>query len=284
MENNLKTSNCMLGAVCGDICGSIYEWNNIKHKISESELMNERCTFTDDSVMTIAVAMGIDNAIKKTGGKIHNYNGRKILLSEIQNAMREVGLRYPYAGYGGNFSRWLRAENPKPYNSWGNGSAMRASYCGWVANSLEEAEMLGEISASVTHNHIEGLCGAKVTAGCVFILRNGGTKADVKKYAENYYDLNFTLDDIRNDYTFDVSCQGTMPYAILSFLEANSFADTVSNAISIGGDSDTLAAIAGSIAEPFYPISKDLKRFTVSKLDEYLTDALTKTVECISDD
>lgn len=280
MENKLINSNCMLGAVCGDICGSIYEWNNIKYKLSESELMNERCTFTDDSVMTIAVAMGINNAVSKMGGSsIHNYNSRKIMFDEIQNAMRVRGLKYPYAGYGGSFRRWLNAENPRPYNSWGNGSAMRVSYCGWAANSLEEAEMFGEISASVTHNHIEGLCGAKVTAGCIYILKNGGSKDDVRKFAKNYYDLDFTLDDIRNGYSFDVSCQGTVPYAIMSFLEADSFASTISNAISIGGDSDTLAAIAGGIAEPFYPVSDDLKRFTVSKLDGYLIDILSEVVD-----
>ena len=224
--------------------------------------------------MTIAVAVGINSALKKIRNEwLNNPSKEKIIYNEIQNSMKSFGKKYPYAGYGSGFIRWLNSENPMPYNSWGNGSAMRVSYCGWIGKSIEEVEKLAEISAKVTHNHPEGIKGAKVTAGCIFILKNGGNKDDIKTYASDYYDLNFKLNDIRDNYKFDASCQGTVPYAIVSFLEGKNFADVISNAISIGGDSDTLAAIAGSIAEAYYPISKELKSFAFSKLDDYLINA-----------
>lgn len=272
-------SNYMLGAICGDICGSIFEWNNIKFKLSELSLLNPNCKITDDSIMTIAVAAGIKNAVEKVSSKwINNSSEEEIVFNEIQSSMRKVGSQYRNAGYGGSFYRWLFFDKTEPYNSWGNGSSMRTSYAGWIANSLEEAERLGEISAKVTHNHPEGMKGAKVVAACIYILNNGGDKNDIKKYVSNYYDINFKLDQIRETYTFDVSCQGTVPYSIVSFLEAKDFADTVSNAISIGGDSDTLAAIAGSIAEAYYPVSEKMKKFAASKLDDYLLNILT---DCI---
>ena len=225
--------------------------------------------------MTIAIATGINSALSKINKNwLDNSCDEKVIFDEIQNSMRVFGKKYPHAGYGGGFIRWLISENPFPYNSWGNGSAMRASYCGWMAKSLKEAERLAEISAKVTHNHPEGIKGAKVTAVCIFILKNGGNKNDVKTYASDYYDLNFKLNDIRDNYRFDASCQGTVPYAIASFLEGKDFSDVISNAISIGGDSDTLAAIAGSIAEAYYPISSELKSFAISNLDDYLISAL----------
>lgn len=279
-KNTLLKSNKMLGAICGDICGSIFEWDNINYKLSEQSLMNPDCKFTDDSVMTIAVAFGIKNALEKVDNKwFNNLIQEEIIFDEIQKAMRAIGNNYLHVGYGGSFYRWLRMENPLPYGSWGNGSAMRVSYAAWAANSLEEAERLAEISARVTHNHPDGIAGAKVTAGCIYILKTGGSKEDVIEYASKYYDINFKLDDIRYIYTFDVSCKGTVPYAIVSFLEAGSFADTISNAISIGGDSDTLAAIAGSIAEAYYPMSDKMKKYVVSKLDNNFLDFLN---ECIN--
>ena len=149
-------------------------------------------------------------------------------------------------------------ENSLPYGSWGNGSAMRVSFAGWAARSLGEAELLGELSAAVTHDHPEGIKGAKAVAGCIYILRTGGSKEDVRRYASQYYDLSFTLDEIRPDYSFDVSCQGSVPQAIVAFLTGTDFADVIAEAISIGGDSDTIAAIAGSIAEVLYPIPPEL--------------------------
>lgn len=273
-------SNCMLGAICGDICGSIFEWDNINFKLSEQSLMNPDCKYTDDSVMTIAVASGIKNALAKVNDNwLNDLSQEEIIFNEIQNAMRTIGNNYLNVGYGGSFYRWLRMENPLPYGSWGNGAAMRVSYAAWVADSLEKAERLAELSARVTHNHPEGIKGARGTAGCIYILKNGGDKDDVRKYASEYYDLSFRLDEIRESYTFDVSCQGTVPYSIVSFLEAQDFAGTVSNAISIGGDSDTLAAIAGSIAEAYYPISDKMKKYTLSKLDGTLSEILN---ECVS--
>ena len=282
-KNTLLKSNKMLGAICGDICGSIFEWDNINYKLSEQSLMNPDCKFTDDSVMTIAVAFGIKNALEKVDDKwFNNLIPEEIIFNEIQNAMRAIGNNYLNVGYGGSFYRWLRMENPLSYGSWGNGSAMRVSYAAWAANSLKEAERFAEISARVTHNHPDGIAGAKVTAGCIYILKTGGSKEDVLEYASKYYDINFKLDDIRDTYTFDVSCKGTVPYAIVSFLEADSFADTISNAISIGGDSDTLAAIAGSIAEAFYPMSDNMKKYVVSKLDKHFFDLLSGCIDYLN--
>ena len=189
------------------------------------------------------------------------------------------GRKYPHSGYGGSFRRWLSSENPQPYNSWGNGSAMRASYAGWAAMTLEEAEKLGEISAAVTHNHPEGIKGAKVTAGCIFQLRKYGDKEKVREYAGQYYDLNFKLDDIRDSYEFDVSCAGSVPPAIAAFLEGDSFADVISNAISIGGDSDTIAAIAGGIAEVIYPIPQGLRGRVIDRMDTFLLNTIVEAVD-----
>ena len=190
-------------------------------------------------------------------------------------SLKTYGRRFPRAGYGGSFRRWLASESSEPYNSWGNGSAMRVSFAGWAARSLEEAEVLAELSAAVTHNHPEGVKGAKAVAGSIYLLRSGGTKEDVRQYAGRYYDLGFTLDEIRAAYTFDVSCQGSVPQAIVAFLTGESFADVVAEAISIGGDSDTLAAMAGSIAEVIYPIPAEL----LDRVAARLAPELRKVIE-----
>jgi len=227
----------MFGAIIGDIVGSVYEWNNIKTK--EFPLFSERGFFTDDTVMTIAVADALLN-----GGAANNFI----------DSIKKYGGIYPNAGYGGRFQSWLFSDEREPYNSWGNGSAMRVSPCGWFANSLSEAETLAEISASVTHNHVEGIKGAQATASAIFLAREGKSKPEIKNYIENKYgyDLNRTLDEIRPTYRFNESCQETVPQAIIAFLESKDFEDAIRNAISIGGDSDTLAAITGSIAEAAY--------------------------------
>ena len=261
----------LLGAAAGDICGSIYEHHNIKRKLKENMLCTPYCHFTDDTVMTCAVAKGMMNGI----GNMHEdwYRieaNRKKVREKIIQSVREYGRRYPSAGYGGKFMRWLMEKDSSPYNSWGNGSAMRASYAGWVAKSLEEAEVLAEISAEITHSHPDGINGAKAVAGSVFLLKKGGKKDDVKKYVSKYYKLDFTLDEIREKYSFDVSCKGSVPQAVTAFLEGKNFADVISNAISIGGDSDTIAAIAGSIAEVIYPMSQELRGRVVDKLDSFL--------------
>ena len=256
----------MLGAITGDIIGSIYEANNIKTK--KFDLFTDKNRFTDDTVMTFAVAEALMN-----GGGDENFI----------RFMKRYGLLYPRAGYGGTFVRWLASDTTEPYNSWGNGSAMRVSSCGWIANldipieeGLKLTEDLAKKSAEVTHNHPEGIKGAQATAVSIFFMRHGKSKNAIKEYKEKLkdyikdrfeYDLDFTIDEIRPIYRFDVSCQGSVPPAIVSFLESENFEDAIRNAISIGGDSDTIGAITGSIAEAAYGIPEDIKEKAMSYLD-----------------
>lgn len=231
----------MIGAIIGDIIGSKYEVCNIKTK--SFPLISKGCTFTDDSVMTVAVARAILTAIEK----------RTDFGDELVREMQSLGRQYPYAGYGGMFSSWLESENPIPYNSFGNGSAMRVSPCGMIAVELEEALSLAKVSAEVTHNHPEGIMGAQAVAGAIFLAKIKKSKAEIKTFIEdNFYLLDFTLDNIREKYRFDVTCQGSVPQAIAAFLDSENFEDAIRNAVSIGGDSDTIAAIAGSIAWAYY--------------------------------
>ena len=256
----------MLGAITGDIIGSIYEANNIKTK--KFDLFTDKNRFTDDTVMTFAVAEALMN-----GGGNENFI----------RFMKRYGLLYPRAGYGGTFVRWLASDTTEPYNSWGNGSAMRVSSCGWIANldipieeGLKLTEDLAKESAEVTHNHPEGIKGAQATAVSIFFMRHGKSKNAIKEYKDKLkdyikdrfeYDLDFTIDEIRPIYRFDVSCQGSVPPAIVSFLESENFEDAIRNAISIGGDSDTIGAITGSIAEASYGIPEDIKEKAMSYLD-----------------
>ena len=272
---NDKVETMMLGAVCGDVAGSVYEFNNIKHCISPDSMVAINARFTDDSVMTCAVAKGFQNALANINiEEIENEEFDDYIENEIVNALVTYGRKYPHAGYGGSFRKWLLSDEHSAYNSWGNGSAMRASYAGWVSNSMYEAEHFAELSAKVTHNHPEGIKGAKVVAGCIYILRHGGSKEDVAEYVNNFYDIDFTLDAIRPMYHFDVSCQGSVPQAVVAFLEGNDFSDVIAKAISIGGDSDTIAAIAGSIAEVLYPIPQEFKGAVIDKLDDNLRNTL----------
>lgn len=257
----------MLGAICGDIIGSIYEVNNIKSK--EFELFTEKSRFTDDSVMTCAIAMAC--YIYKQDKDLEKFEDNCILY------IKNLGLRHINAGYGGNFIYWLLSKNPKPYNSYGNGAAMRVSPVAWVAESLEEAEILAEISAKVSHNHPYGISGAKSIATSIWMLLHSYSKEEIKKYIEeNYYDLNFNISKIRESYSFDVSCQGSVPQAIVAFLESNSFEDCIRNAISIGGDSDTIAAIAGSLAEAYYGIPREIESKALTYLDDDLLNCVEK--------
>jgi len=251
----------MLGAIIGDIVGSIYEWHNIKTK--DFPLFGNGCGFTDDSVMTFAVAEGLMN-----GGASNDYI----------NAMKRLGRMYPNAGYGGLFRQWLFTDDSNPYNSWGNGSAMRVSPVGWFFDTLEETENAAEISAAVTHNHPEGIKGAQATAAAIFLARNGTPKDEIKSHVGNKYGYNLsrTLDEIRPSYKFDESCIGTVPEAIIAFLESASFEDAIRNAISLGGDSDTLAAITGSIAEAAYGVPEEIADKAVSLLDAPLLDVLNR--------
>lgn len=231
----------MYGAIIGDIVGSVYEFNNIKTK--DFPLFSKRSTYTDDSIMTIAVAKAL----------VHSRDNQTSFKAALIRYMREYGKQYPYAGYGGMFAQWLTTDAPMPYNSFGNGSAMRVLPCGLIAVTLQEALDLAKASAEVTHNHPEGIKGAQATAAAVFLAKYGKSKDEIKEYVEdNFYNLNMTLNDIRPNYYFNETCQETVPQAIIAFLESESYEDAIRNAVSLGGDSDTLAAITGSIAWAFY--------------------------------
>jgi len=270
----------LLGAACGDAAGSVYEHHNIKRRLPADKLIHPVARITDDTVMTCAVAEGLRLGLSRVPDEwMDDYTYEQAIQDAVRDALRHFGNKYPFAGYGGSFLKWLRSDNPQPYGSWGNGSAMRCSPAGWMARNLKEAERLAIISAQVTHNHREGLKGAMVVAGCIFLLRQGNTKEEVRRYAQQYYDLDFTLDGIRDSYCFDVSCAGSVPQAIVAFLEDESFADVISAAISIGGDSDTIAAIAGSIAEVIYPIPQDIRGAVIDLIPGDLQEAIVNAVD-----
>ena len=242
----------MLGAITGDIVGSVYEWNNIKHK--DFELFSPEAFFTDDTVLTVALAEAI-----LTG---NDYGG----------LMRGYYRRYPDADYGNSFHRWAAEPGAGPYNSWGNGSAMRTSPVGFSGGSLNEALKQAERYAAVTHNHPEGIKGAQATAAAIYLARTGISKNEIREFITRQfaYDLSRTLAEIRPVYEYDVSCQGTVPEAIIAFLEAEDFEDAIRNAISLGGDSDTLACITGGIAEAFFGIPEEIAAKALGLLDEQL--------------
>jgi ADP-ribosylglycohydrolase len=245
----------MIGAIAGDIIGSVYERYPIK--TTDFPLFQPACTFTDDTVLTVATADAILNQL------------------DYAAAYKEYGQLYPHAGYGGTFIRWIFAAESRPYNSWGNGSAMRVSPAGWAFDTVEKVLAEAEKSAAVTHNHPEGIKGAQATALAVFLARTGQGKETIKAEIESHfgYDLSPTLDEIRPGYSFDVSCQGSVPQAIIAFLEADDVEVAIRNAISLGGDSDTLACIAGGIAHAYFGELSDLiVDETCRRLpDEFLT-------------
>lgn len=253
----------MLGAIIGDIVGSRFEFDNIKTK--DFELFHKDCMFTDDTVMTLAIAKALLYFTEHKDSKFTEFK------THLISTMHKVGNEYPNCGYGGHFADWIIKESTVPYNSCGNGSAMRVSAVGWISNSLPSAEWLAEVTAEVTHNHPEGIKGAKAVAGAIYLARCGKSKDEIKAYIESkYYKLDFTLDEIRPTYDYEITCQKSVPQAIQAFLESNSFEDAIRNAISIGGDSDTVAAITGSIAEAYYGIDEELRETALSFLDEYL--------------
>jgi len=220
----------MIGAIAGDIIGSIYEWNNIKTK--DFVLFSDRSVFTDDSVLTIALADTILTGRPYTGN------------------LKTFFHWYPRAGYGGSFSRWAQAQDSAPYNSWGNGAAMRISPAGYAYDDLDTVMEKAQEFTQVTHNHPEGIRGGQAVAAAVFLARTGRTKADIREVMETWFqcDLGKHVDEIRPAYTFDVSCQGTVPQALRAFFDSTDFEDAVRTAVSLGGDSDTLACITGAIA------------------------------------
>lgn len=250
----------MIGAIIGDVVGSRFEFVNYKSK--DFEMFDKGCDFTDDSVMTLAIAKAL-----QPYEAITDYESFK---KELVAVMHEVGMRYPHCGYGGHFYVWMMENHTEPYNSYGNGSAMRVAPVGWFANSLEECEALAAATAEVTHNHPEGVKGAVAVAGAIYLARTGSTTEEIKEYTKRYYTIDFTLDEIREDYNFYAICQKSVPQALEAFFESTNFEDAIRNAISIGGDSDTIAAITGSIAEAYYGADDDMKETALSHLDSYL--------------
>ena len=246
----------MIGAIIGDIAGSRFERAN--HKSKEFELFDKTCRPTDDSVMSLAIAKAILNC----DGSFDELSQKAI------SCMQELGRQYKNAGYGGNFFKWIWSDDPQPYNSYGNGSAMRISPCGFAASSLEEAKELSAKVTEVSHNHPEGMKGAEAIAVAIFLARNGHKKEEIQEYIlNNYYEIDFTLDQIRKTYKFDVSCQGSVPVALEAFFESTDFEDAIRNAISVGGDSDTIAAITGSVAEAYYGVPEGIIDAVIGFLD-----------------
>ncbi len=250
----IKNSTTVIGSVIGDVIGSVYEWNNVK--TTQFELFSDQSDFTDDTVLTVAVADCILN--KK----------------DYARTIWEYGRKYSERGYGSSFRKWLQSEGLKPYGSFGNGSAMRVSAVGFAFDTIDTVLEAARRTAEVTHNHPEGIKGAQATAAAIFLARQGASKQELKEYVSSAfnYTLNFTLDEIRPTYKFDVTCQGSVPQAIVAFLESSDFENAIRLAISIGGDSDTIACITGGIASAYYKsIPKEIMDFVVDKLPtEYI--------------
>lgn len=252
----------MLGAIIGDIAGSLYEFGS--HKSKEFPLFGAGCRPTDDSVMTIAVGCACAEA---------NCYDKEEFQEVLIDTMHRLGMQYPFAGYGDRFARWLENEEREPYGSKGNGSAMRVSPVAWAVDTLEDVRRLAKWSAEITHDHPEGIRGAQAVATAIFLARTGASKAQIRDYIQaNDYDLDFTLEQIRPAYRFDVTCDGSVPQAIMAFLEADSFEDAIRNAISLGGDGDTQACIAGAIAEAFYGIPESIREQVFDYMDDTLQD------------
>lgn len=262
------------GAIVGDIVGSVYEFSNIKTK--DFPMFSRRSFATDDSIMTLAILQTLVEMVQS-----HRFDSatddewREL----FQQSMLDIGRPYPHCGYGNRFREWMYSGHPKPYHSCGNGSAMRVSPVAWFARSLEECERLARLTAEPSHDHPDGIAGAKATAGAVYLALHGASKDEIKAYVEQYYKVDFTLDEIRPAYTFDhfaATCAGTVPYAVEAFLESTDFEDCIRNTISIGGDSDTLAAISGAIAEAFYGVPTKYRGAVVGRLDPSLRSILTQ--------
>ena len=252
------------GAIIGDIVGSIYEFSNIKTKNFPFFPMNGY--ITDDSCMTIAVA----DALMKW-----KLDGDDLQQLTIQS-MRQIGFKHPNMGYGFGFAKWLFNKESEPYNSWGNGAAMRISAVGWIGNSIPEVKRLSYMVTAVSHDHIEGIKGAEATAVCVYLARMGKDKNEIAKYiTDNYYDWCSSVAELQANYSWDGSCQGTVPQALQCFIESTSFEDAIRNAISIGGDSDTIAAITGAVAGAYYGIPKEM----IETARKYVPDDLLTIID-----
>lgn len=244
----------MYGAILGDIIGSPYEFNANNCKSKDFPLFSEQSSFTDDTVMTLAVA----EAFLEAGPDAEDT----AITAALLRVMPEIGRRYPDCGYGGRFAHWVMSDRPQPYRSYGNGSAMRVSSVAWLYDTMESVRRAARLSAMVSHDHPEGIKGAESVASAIFLARTGAEKGEIRRYVtdEFGYDLSRTCDTIRPSYRMDETCQGSVPEAITAFLEGGGFEDVVRTAVSLGGDSDTIACIAGAIAEGFYGVPEALKQ------------------------
>ena len=249
---NQKLITMILGAIIGDTVGSIYEFHN--HKSVDFPLFDPRCEFTDDSILTVAVAKWL-------------VIDKKHSMEKLDECLVDFTKRYPnpMGAYGTGYLVWANSQNRKPYNSWGNGSAMRVSAVGWAFDTLEETLEVAKRSAEITHNHPEGIKGAQATAAAIFLARTGKSKQEIKDYITKTfgYDLSRTCDEIRPQYSFDGSCQGTVPEAMIAFLESTDFESAIRLGVSLGGDTDTLVCITGGIAEAYY---KEIPQWIVDKI------------------
>ncbi|MCR5591583.1 MAG: ADP-ribosylglycohydrolase family protein [Lachnospiraceae bacterium] len=251
----------MYGAILGDIIGSRFEFDR-GGWTKDFELFTPQCGFTDDTAMTVAVA----EALLDAGADAAPEDIEKACVSSMQ----KWGRKYPNAGYGARFIGWLFESDPKPYNSWGNGSAMRVSAAGWLYGTIEKTREAARATAAVSHNHPEGIKGAECTAAVIFLARNGHTKEEIKKYVteEFGYDLSMSVDELRPLHEHVESCMDSLPKALVSFFEGTSYEDAVRNAVSLGGDTDTLAAIAGAMAEGMYGVPEELKEECRKRIPE----------------
>lgn len=259
----------MYGAILGDIIGSPYEFD-MGEKTKEFPLFSPQSQFTDDSVMTLAVADALMDSTPE--------DENQIICERLVKSMQCFGRRYPDAGYGCMFQSWLREKDPQPYGSFGNGSAMRASAAGWLYDDLKTTCRMARLTARVTHDHPEGVKGAEAVAAVIYLARTGSGKEEIRAYVRAHfgYDLSRTCDEIRPDYHHVETCQETVPEAITAFLEGEDFEDVIRNAVSLGGDCDTLTCIAGSMAEAFYGIPNNLKQEVLTRLPEDLRAVLER--------
>lgn len=262
----------MIGAILGDIIGSPYEFD-CGNKSKDFPLFTCKSTFTDDTVMTLAVGMTFLNLLPNASDDC--------ILRMLANRMRQFGKMYPNAGYGGMFGKWLHNPECQAYNSFGNGSAMRVSSVAWLYNDINAVRHAAMLSAEVTHNHPQGIKGAEATASAIFLARTGHTKGEIKGYIQHEfgYELNRTCDEIRPSYYHTETCMETVPEAITAFLEGNSFEDVIRTVVSLGGDCDTLTAIAGSIAEGFYGVPAEFKEECYNRLPKTLLNDLKEFEE-----
>lgn len=256
----------MIGAIAGDMIGSPYEFGRERVDAADFPLWSAQSRFTDDTVMSLAIA----DALTKSLDEGTDFE------TEAITCMQSFGRRFPDAGFGGTFFGWLYAEDPQPYNSWGNGSAMRVSPVGWAFGTLPETLRYATASARVSHNHPEGIKGAQATAAAIFLARTGNSKEAIRSYLRDTfgYDVDRAYESVKAGYQSAVSCQETVPESMICFFEATGYEDAVRKAVCLGGDTDTMACIAGSVAEAFWGVPEDIEGEARSRLDPFLTDAL----------